>query len=199
MSLRQFLLLLCCGVLGGCAHLSAPAGWDCRAGIHRDNIRAAAWQHLKPGGTVDLTSAEWWLEPAPQEMPRFRTVWHANDGALDWNTGRVELIYRIGASSPLAHRIELHGGGRRLLHGAFDRGPLLLLAGPWRDFSKAAAAPGLQLVVVAQPDQVVLRRPLDASLLERGISMAAEALQSAANKSREFRRQCERAPEIIAT
>jgi hypothetical protein len=199
-SLRRFLILLCCGALGGCAHLSAPAGWDCRAVIERDGVRANAWQHLNPGGKVQLTQAEWWLHPAPQEMPRFGTEWDANDGELDWNSGRVQLIYRVGALSPgHAHRIELHGDGRRLLHGAFDRAPFLLLTGKWQDFSKAAGAGGSQLVIVAESGSVLLRRPFNASLLHRGISMAGDALRSVSIQSRDFRRQCERAPEIIAT
>ena len=197
---RHLLLLLCCGAVAGCAHVSAPAGWDCRATVEGGGVRAKAWQHVDRDGRVELTLAEWWLQPPTQEIPRFGAVWDAHESALDWTKGRVELVYSLGAASPgQRRRLELYGDGRRLLHGAFDRAPNLLLTAPWQDFRTAAAARGVQLVVADEAARVVVRQPLDATLLDRGISMAVEALQTVTMKRRDFRNQCVEAPVIIPT
>ncbi len=186
--------------LGGCAHVAAPAGWDCRATIVGQGLRADAWYHVTPSGRTDHTFAEWRLQEPAGRILRFGTVWDGGEGGVDWDSGRVELIAQAGPALPRqARRLELHGAAGRLFHGALDDGPNLLLTAPSGVFWQAAATQDLELVVVDQSGVVLSRTAFNASAPLRGNALAAEALAAAYAKSRDFERLCEPAPVIIAT
>lgn len=186
--------------LAGCAHFSAPAGWDCRASVEQGGIRADGWLHLGPTGRVQVTQAQWWQQRGRSPVLRFGGVWEGSAAGVDWNAGRVELIYAFSPPSlAQPHRLELHGRGRRILSGAWDRGPNLGLSAPYRNFNQAAGEPNLVLVVVSQAGREIARRPFYAGVLQRGTAMAAEALVAATRKSSDYRQHCEPAPEIIPT
>jgi hypothetical protein len=191
--------LLLAAALGGCAHLAAPVGWDCRASVEESGIQAVGWLNLSPSGQVRHRNVEW-SKTGPRLMERVRTSWDFGSGSVDWNSGKVDVaVNMIGISPQQTYRLELRAGDQTMSVGPFNRGSLMFLRVPLRQVRSAAAARPLSVVVIAEPGSEIARFPFSTAHVERGLQLSRLALSQAEAKAADHERQCEKAPEIIVT